>query len=251
MPGQPAVAFIHGGGCDHTVWNLQSRYLGHHGYNVYAIDLPAHGLSSGEPLQSIAAMASWIWRALDALDEPQAALAGHSMGSLIALEAAAQEPERPWLLLLIGTAVPMAVTDLLLSAAERNEHAAFDMVNLWGHAATSQMGGNQAPGMWMTGAMVRLLERSKPGVLHRDLYACNAYVEGLESASRAACPAHVIMGTQDIMAPPKLAHALAASLPDASITSLPGSGHMLMGERPGEVLDAMIHNLARHAPAAS
>jgi len=184
VPGAPAVVFIHGGGCDHTVWNLQSRYLAHHGFNVYAIDLPAHGLSAGEALTSIDAMATWIWSAMDIVGETRAALVGHSLGSLVALEAAGSAPERCWHLCLVGTSVPMAVTDELLNAAEGNEHTAFDMVNIWGHAMSSQLGGNQSPGMWMTGSTVRLLERSGPGVLHADLGACNDYSAGLATAAR-------------------------------------------------------------------
>jgi len=246
--GAPAVLFVHGGGCDHTVWNLQSRYLAHHGFNVYAIDLPAHGLSSGQALASIEAMAAWVWSALDALGEERAALVGHSLGSLVALEAAGSAPARCWHLCLVGTSIPMAVTDELLSAARRNEHAAFDMVNIWGHAVPSQMGGNQSPGMWMTGSLVRLLERSGPGVLHADLGACNDYVDGLETAARVTCNSHLILGSRDIMSPPRLTGDLRATLENARTTMLDGSGHMLMGERPNQVLDAMLEGLRQNQP---
>ena len=247
--GQPTVVFIHGGGLDHTVWILQSRYFAHHGYNVLAIDLPGHGRSQGEPLVTVEKMADWIAQVLNALDTDSAAIVGHSMGSLVALETGARHAQRAWLLALIGTAVPMPVTAQLLEAARDQPHAAFDMINLWGHDLSAQIGGNQAPGMWMTGTAIRLLERGAAGVLFADLSACNDYVDGLQSASRVQCHAHLIVGERDIMASSMNARALQASIDSAEMTLLPKCGHMLLGERPGEVLDALIGSASRHAPS--
>ena len=247
---QPSIVFIHGGGMDHTVWILQSRYFSHHGYNVLAVDLPGHGASGGEPLPSIEAMADWVAHMLDAANAASAAIVGHSMGSLVALEAGARHPQRVWLLALIGISTPMPVTDRLLDSARNDEHDAFDMINIWGHDLSAQIGGNQAPGMWMTGAGVRLLERSGPGVLHNDLNACNDYRDGLDSAARIEAPAHLVIGRRDIMASPVSARDLMATLPDARLTELADCGHMLMAERPNEVLDALIGSVETARVAA-
>jgi pimeloyl-ACP methyl ester carboxylesterase len=56
-------------------------------------------------------MADWLLAALDAAGVTQAALVGHSMGSLIALEAAARAPQRVTHLALLGTAYPMKVAE--------------------------------------------------------------------------------------------------------------------------------------------
>ena len=53
---KPTVVFVHGGGLDHTVWALQTRYFAYHGRNVLAVDLPGHGKSDGPPLDSIPAV---------------------------------------------------------------------------------------------------------------------------------------------------------------------------------------------------
>ena len=247
VAGQPCVAFVHGGGLDHSVWILQSRYFAHHGYNVLAFDLPGHGRSGGDPLPSIEEMADWCARFLDAAEVASAAVVGHSMGSLVALEFGARHPERAWMVALIGISTPMPVTDRLLDAARRDEHAAFDMVNIWGHDVSAQIGGNQAPGMWMTGGALRLLERSGPGVLFNDLDACNRYVRGPESAAGVRCPTHLLIGERDIMASPTNARELRAALPSPQVTVLPRCGHMLMAERPGEVLDALVGSLSESA----
>ena len=240
VAGQPVAVFVHGGGLDHSVWIHQSRYFAHHGFNAIALDLPGHGRSQGEPFPSIAEMAHWVARAADALDIERLCIAGHSMGSLVALETAGLYPDRVDAAALVGCAVPMAVTSALLEAAKANDHAAFDMITLWGHRMGAQLGGNPAPGMWMTGGGVRLLERSRPGVLHNDLNACNAYRHGLETAAKITCPVHLVIGREDAMAPPRATRALIAALSVVRVVELADCGHMLMAEQPDAVRDALI-----------
>src|SRR6202043_2215976 len=129
---QPTVVLLHGAGFDHTAWALQSRWFAHHGYGLLAPDLPGHGRSAGAPLTTIADMADWTAALLDAAGVAKAWLVGHSMGSLIALEAAARHPEKVSALGLIGTAATMTVGPDLLKAAEANDHSAVDMVSIWG-----------------------------------------------------------------------------------------------------------------------
>src|SRR6478609_2739920 len=91
---QPTVVFLHGAQNDHSVWALQSRYFAWHGWNVLAVDLPGHGRSGGPALATVEAMADWVLALLDAAGAAKAVLVGHSMGSLIALEAAHRAPDR-------------------------------------------------------------------------------------------------------------------------------------------------------------
>src|SRR5436853_5791065 len=93
-PHLPAVVFLHGASLDHTVWALLARWFAHRGCAVLAPDLPGHGRSQGEPLASIAALADWAAALIAAAGASQAALIGHSMGSLVALETAARHPKR-------------------------------------------------------------------------------------------------------------------------------------------------------------
>jgi pimeloyl-ACP methyl ester carboxylesterase len=242
-PVKEPIIFVHGGGLDHTVWLLQSRYFAHHGRGVLAVDLPAHGRSDGPPLESIPAMADWLVRLMDTAKVDKATLIGHSMGALAVHEAAARHPQRVQCLVTIGISVPMPVSDALLSAAKANRHDAFDMVNIWGHGTRAHVGGNQTPGMWMIGSGVRLLERSAPGVLYADLNACNEYREGLASSASITCPVHVILGKDDRMSPVRAARAMLDALSNPQVTIIENCGHMLMAEKPGEVLDILIDAL--------
>jgi pimeloyl-ACP methyl ester carboxylesterase len=64
-----------------------------------------------------------------------ALLSGHSMGSLVALEASQIAPQRVRGLALVGTTYPMKVSDALLATSLDDEPAAIDMVNIWSHSS--------------------------------------------------------------------------------------------------------------------
>jgi pimeloyl-ACP methyl ester carboxylesterase len=140
---------------------------------------------------------------------------------------------------LIGTAAAMPVAADLLEAAKADDHAAIDMVSIWGYGFRAGLGGSLAPGMWMLGGAERLLERARPGVLFTDLSACNDYRDGLTSAAKVTAPATLVLGERDMMTPAKAGRELAAALPNARVIMLKGAGHMLISERPDEVLAAI------------
>lgn len=238
-PSQPAAVLLHGAGMDHTAWALHDRWFAHHGFSVLAPDLPAHGRSSGAPLKTIAEMADWTAALMTAAGAAKARLVGHSMGSLVALETAARHPSRVTGLTLIATSAKMAVGPDLLKAAETNDHDAVDMVSIWGLGFQAGLGGSLAPGLWMHGGAQRLLEQSKAGVLFADLAACNAYNGALDAAAKVKVPTTVILGERDMMTPAKAGKTLAAAFADCRTVVLDGAGHMMMAERPDEVLAAM------------
>jgi len=236
--GLPGVVFLHGGGMDHSVWALQTRYFAHHGRTVLALDFPGHGRSAGPPLDSIAAMAAWLGRFLDAAGVGPVAVAGHSMGALVALAAGAELGPRIRALALLGAAPRMPVHPELLAAAKADAHLAVELVTSWGHGTSGHLGGNLAPGLWLMGGAERVLERAAPGVLHNDLAACDAY-DGAEAAARIACPCQVVIGTLDRMTPATAGRKLAGMIAGARVATIPGCGHMMMLEKPDETLDAL------------
>jgi pimeloyl-ACP methyl ester carboxylesterase len=238
-PALPCLVFVHGAQNDHSVWVLQSRYLAHHGFGVLAVDLPGHGRSGGAPLASVEAIADWVPKLLDAAGVRTATVIGHSMGSLVAFDCAARHPDRVARIVLIGTAFPMTVSQELLDATRDDEPLAQSMVNVWSHAALAHYPSNPGPGFWLHGEGLRLMARQKPGVMHRDFSACNAYTAGAERAAEVRCPALFLLGDRDVMTPRRSGAALAKAVPGALSVVIPGAGHALMAEKPDEVLDAM------------
>lgn len=247
-PALPCVVLVHGALHDHSVWALAARWLAHHGHAVLAVDLPGHGRSDGPPLPDVAAHAQWALALLDAAGAATAAWIGHSMGSLVTLEAAAIAPQRASRLVMVGTAYPMKVSEALLRTASEAPLRAIDMVNAFSIAGLASKPSYPAPGMWLHGANRALMRRTLRGCGQTNLFAhdfgvCDRYDGGLAAAARVTCPAHLILGERDQMTPPKAAREIATAL-KARIHTVPGCGHSIMLEQPDAFVAALRAALA-------
>ena len=238
---QPLVVFLHGASQDRTLWALQQRYFSHHGWSVLSPDLPGHGRSDGDLLPSIERMASWVADLIEAAGFEVAALVGHSMGSLIALELAATRPEKVTKIVLSGSTAAMRVHEDLQSAADDNERRAHEMVLGWSLSGQSGLGGHPTPGLWMHGHLLQTSLNAGDDVLASDLRACHIYEPALDRAAAVQCPALVIMGAEDRMVHPKGVRQLINALGSNTATAtIKGGGHSMMVERPDAVLDVLI-----------
>jgi pimeloyl-ACP methyl ester carboxylesterase len=243
----PCVVFIHGALNDHSVWTLLARWCAHHGFGVLAIDLPGHGRSSGAPLPSIEALADWTLALLAAAGVEPAALVGHSMGSLIALEAAARAPERIDRLVMLGTAYPMKVSEALLTLSRDAPLEAIDRVNAFSHSGFAAKPSYPGPGSWLHGGSRALMRKVLAGqtttnLFRHDFGVCDRYANGLEAAARVSCPVDLVLGRNDQMTQPRQAAEIAAAL-RARVSNV-NAGHALMAEAPDEVLAALRRALA-------
>lgn len=237
-PALPCVVFIHGALNDHSVWTLLARWCAHHGYGVLAVDLPGHGRSAGAPLTSVEDIGAWLHRLLDAAGVQKAALVGHSMGSLIALQAA----ERASTLVMVGTAYPMKVSDALLTTARDQPEAAMAMVTGFSHALASAKPGYPGPGAWLRGGSMALMRRLQArqttvNLFENDFRVCDRYAGGEAAAARVTCPVHFILGALDQMTSPRQ-NAVLGGLLKPRIHAVP-AGHALMAEAPDAVLAAL------------
>ncbi|RPG33988.1 MAG: alpha/beta hydrolase [Gammaproteobacteria bacterium TMED92] len=244
IPGDQAqtLIFLHGAGFDHSIWVMPARYFARHGWRVAAVDLPGHGRSTGSLLTSIEQMADWVAQLVDAVSPNQcASIVGHSMGSLIAMSAAARHVDKVTKLALLGTSAPMPVSEVLLSAAKDNDQAAIDMTNTWSHSAKGRLGGSENPGLSNLNVGQRLLQQAGRDVLYTDLAACNGFrVDGLRLIQQ---PALVIIGNDDKMTPPRAGLAVADRLTNVQQRQLSGCGHSMLSEKPNDVLDALAQFL--------
>ncbi len=237
---QDTMVFIHGAALDHTVWTLYARYWAKAGYNVVSLDLPGHGLTGGQVLNSIEENAEFIVRLLTSLNLVESVyVVGHSMGSLVALDVASRLPNIKCLAML-GTAVPMGVGDALLNAAHDNDHLSVDIVSLFGHSYGAQLGNNPIAGISAQNLGERLLENAADGVMYADLKACKDYTAGFEAAAKVQCPVGLILGELDQMTPVKGALKVLEAFPNARKICLPDCGHMMMSEKPEATHCALV-----------
>lgn len=243
----PCVAFVHGALGDHGVWTLLARWFAHHGHAVLAVDLPGHARSAGPALASVDAMARWLLALLGAAGVARAALVGHSMGSLVALRAAALAPERASRLVLIATAAPMPVPKALFDLARDEPEAAIARVAVNSLATTAAKPSYPGPGSWLHGGLRAAMRRvwraqGDAALFHTDFGACHAHADALADAALVRCPSTLMVGEFDQMTRPQAAALLAQRL-NARVHRL-ASGHMPMQEQPDAVLALLREALA-------
>lgn len=234
--GEPAVVFLHGAGQDHTLWRLQVRALAADGWNACAPDLPGHGLSGGEPIESVEAMAAWVAEFLTRSGLGPIVVAGHSMGALTGLQLAIDRPDLVAGLVLTGAAAAMPVHEQLLELAGEGDAQAVELVVGWVHTGAGRMGTSAQPGLWEPGITRRLMGRSV-AALAGDLEACNRH--RFASLEGVTCPVVVVSGQLDRMTSLRSASALVDSLPHATLIEVPGVGHDIVSRAHRVVTEAV------------
>ena len=145
------------------------------------------------------------------------------MGAEVPTRPRARYPQRVRALGLVGTSAPMPVSEELLSAAAANDPAAFTKLAEWGYANPDH------PSLPQT---LQIFRNSAPGVLHRDLDACNRYQQALENAAMVRCPVWVVLGEWDRLTPVRNTEPLVKTLSSPEVEIIPEVGHTLMEEAP-------------------
>jgi pimeloyl-ACP methyl ester carboxylesterase len=194
------------------------------------------------------ATACWRWTCPATAGVRHAALAGHSLGSLVALEAASRAPERVTQLAMLGTCVPMPVPQALLDLSQSDVMAAIDRVVTFSFSTLAAKPSYPGPGVWLRGAGRALMRQVMAAqgdalLFHADFTACNSYRGGLDAAARVACPSALVLGAADQMTLPRNAREIALRL-KATVHTVP-AGHALMQESPDPVLAALRATLER------
>lgn len=228
--GRVPLVLVHGAGGTHLHWPPQVRRLASR--RVYALDLPGHGQSAWAreaaptPLASTAEMAAAVAALLDHLQLQRAVVAGHSLGSAVALALALDGAGRVAALALLGAGARLRVAPELLHGLRADFAATVDVI-------IQRAYGPQAPEPLKRLARARMLQVD-PQVLLADWLACDRF-DVRDRLKTIQVPALIITGSADQMTPEKYARYLAAHLPQAELCLLPEAGHMVMLERPEEV----------------
>lgn len=227
---RPPLILIHGAGGSLLSWHPHQRHL--QGETVYTLDLPGHGGSAGEGRNSIEDYAGDVLRFMAKLDIPSAVIAGHSMGSGIALTLALNHPERVAALVLVGGSAKLRVGPSILEATNSPAtfESAVELINTYSfHPDT--------PKEWLERSKHNMMQVG-PAVLQGDFLACNQF-DAMNRLSRLTHPALVLCGSLDVMTPPKHSRYLKDNLINSELHILKDAGHMVMLEQPDKVASLM------------
>ena len=237
-PKGDVILFIHGSGQNHLGYHLQHRFLANRGWQAITPDFPGHGLSAGEPLDSIEKMSNWLAAFMRVAKIDKAHIVGHSQGGLIALEFAAKYAHKARSATFVATGLAIPVNDYLLGLAKEKEPKAIRAMMDWGHGPAGHVHAHTMPGASHMLYGGQIMASNVPGALHADLAACNAYTGGPDAAKQITCPTLCILSGQDKMTPIKAGRKLLAALGGA-LHEIPQSGHMSITEQPWDVTKAL------------
>ncbi|MDQ0991411.1 alpha/beta fold hydrolase [Streptomyces sp. V3I7] len=253
----PTVVLAHGWTCSTAFWAAQIRDLAAD-HRVVAYDQRGHGRSPASPACTTEALADDLEAVLAHTLEPgqKAVIAGHSMGGMTVMAAAARprfrEHAAAVLLCSTGSSRLVAESTVVPIRAGR--------LRTW---LTTHVLGSRAPLGPVTPLAKRILKYATMGAgsaphmveaCARIVHACPRRVRHAWSQVLAqldldhgvrelTVPTAVVAGTGDRLTPPVHARALAAALPQCvGTTELPGLGHMTPVEAP-ELVTARIREL--------
>jgi pimeloyl-ACP methyl ester carboxylesterase len=212
--GAPAVVCLHGSGADSIVWSAQLSRLRRQ-YSIIAPDLPAHGRSEGEPLQSAADYARWLHAFVQTLELERFFIMGHSFGGAVAQEFARMHPEQVLALVLIGTGTRFKLSGTYRELFEKGLDPDNPEVR------------DQIPEQFLE-AYAFLKNNSSP-VLHADLMAAGRF-DSREWIASVTAPALVMRGAGDYVTPPDMPAELTSMLPNAGLVTIDDAGHVVMLE---------------------
>lgn len=224
----PPLVFIHGAGGSHLHWPPELRRMADH--DVYSLDLPGHGKSGGDPERSVRGYAHRLIAWLDQLDLEEVVLVGHSMGGAISMTIALEIPQQVSGLVLVGSGARLRVHPEILALTE-DEHLyrqAAALVTQWAFS-------NHADARMVELANRRMAE-VPARVVHADFLACDAF-DIMDRLHDISVPTLVICGEGDQMTPRKYSQYLDQHIPDSQLVMIEGAGHMVMLEKPLEIVE--------------
>lgn len=231
---EPPLALVHGAGGDLMHWPTDLRRLP--GRRVYAVDLPGHGQSGGDPLPDIASYAAALHAWAESVALPRFVLAGHSMGGAIAIEYALRHAGRLAGLILLSTGAGLRVAPQILAGLLTDFDATVELLVRW------MYGEGADPNLLRLGA--RRLREARPATLHADFAACDAF-DRRADINRIDVPTLILCGEADVMTPLKSSEYLRDQIPASQLVVIPGAGHMAALQQPQAVAREIEAFLAR------
>jgi pimeloyl-ACP methyl ester carboxylesterase len=166
------------------------------------------------------------------------ALAGSSMGGMLALECARQAPERVCGLALLGTSARADTPELLklrsdaialFEAGRMDEVLQANLMFAFHPEAVPAL----------VGDYLAMIQRAGAGQLTAQNRAVMARDDLRPLLPTLACPLLVMVGDSDLLTPPEHSREIADAVPHARLELLPRCGHLLTWERPEAVTAAL------------
>lgn len=248
----PTVVLAHCWTGTKETWAAVARRLVRLGHRVVLYDQRGHGSSGfGAGLATIETLGDDLSVVLAHVGARRAVVVGHSMGGMAAQAYVARHQyhaDRVAAVVLVATAsrvlgralpgvlAERVVGDTSLSWTRRGRPGAF--------LARRALGRSAVPSH---AVFVRDTLDATAGPVRVSCLLAMARMDLRQGLAGAAVPATILVGTRDLLTPPRLARALCRAWPGSALRIVPGAGHMLPLEAPDEIVDAIARATAASA----
>jgi pimeloyl-ACP methyl ester carboxylesterase len=195
--------------------------------------MPGYGGSPPLAPLSFAGLAAAAIAVRDAEGGKRGVLIGHSLGGMIALEAAIAHPERVVALVLFATTAAFGGGD----GSFRRAFLAERLAPLERGLTPADIAPQLLAQMLVPGAPAAAVERATasmaaiPTAAYRAALECIVTFDRRADLPRLACPTLVIAAELDRLAPPRTMERMAAAIPHAVYRLLQDAGHLANLER--------------------
>lgn len=239
----PPVMLVHGLGGSSNSFQTVMPVLG--GFRVVRPDLPGSARSprpAGAP--DLGTLARAVIEVAAALGLTGMHLVGHSMGTLVCQLVAVERPDLVRSLMLFGPILepPEAARERLSDRAVTARREG--MAGIADAVAAGGVSGATRNGNPLAGAFIR--ESHMRQNAEDFAWSCEALARAKAADHRRIkCPALLVTGDEDSVAPPTMAHSLAERIGGARAVIVDRCGHWLTVEKPTACGDLLREALSR------
>ncbi|MEJ2455646.1 MAG: alpha/beta hydrolase [Candidatus Thiodiazotropha sp.] len=214
--------------CDETVWEDQTPALRDQGYDVRTL--------SFQGFDSIEGMAGHLL----AQAPQEFALAGHSMGGRVALEAYRQAPQRIQRLALLDTGYGPAAAQETESRGVLVRKALAEGIDAIAETwARPMLAPSRQQDSDLLDRILQMVGRMSGEIYAGQTQALLTRPDATPVLAEIQCPTLVLCGRQDGWSPPERHRHMAEVIADSELRLIDDCGHMSTMEQPGEVLNAL------------
>ncbi|MFF9347589.1 alpha/beta fold hydrolase [Streptomyces sp. NPDC014734] len=243
----PALVLLHSGVCDRQMWDAQWLPLIDAGYRVVRCDFrgfggtPAPDRSHSDPEDVLAL--------LNSLGIGQAALVGSSYGGYVALEVAAQWPDRVNTLALLCAGLPGHEPSAELNALGEREEALIEAGDV---AGATELMVETWLGPDADESAREAVRRMQRHAFEVQMSAAEEFerIEAEVDLAAIQAPCLAVSGAHDLADFRQIAVRLPDLLANAKHLELPWAGHLPSLERPSVVTDLLIGFLKESVPVS-
>ncbi len=221
-PDKQTIVLIHGSGGTSVLWENQIDAFNPF-VNTVALDLPGHGRSSGQGMDSIEDYAVAVADFIEAIEVPGPIPCGLSIGGAIVLQLILEHVDLFKAAILVSTGARLRVSPSILEAIEKDYQRFVNSIPVFAASEKTDIK-KIAP-------LIAATAKCGPEVTSGDFKACDRF-DIMERLPDISVPVLILAGEDDKMTPPKYSQHMKEHIKHASMVNIKEAGHLLPMECP-------------------